>query len=95
VSAAITQPEVHRLMRAKMDYNSQIIVSASEQIIKATTRLQEATKTQSMDQMNAALKEIVDASVSCRSRLQFMRGCWSYYKDMMESLDRQSDPSDT
>jgi hypothetical protein len=95
VSTPINQQDVHRLMRAKMDYNSQIIVSASEQIVKATARLQDATKTQSMDQMNVALKEIVDASVSCRSRLQFMRGCWSYYKDMMEAIDRKTDPSDT
>ena len=94
MSATITQPEVHRLMRVKMDYNSQIIVSASDQIIKATHRLQEATKSQSMDQMNAALKEIVDASVSCRSRLQFMRGCWSYYKDLCEAIDKAAEQLD-
>jgi hypothetical protein len=70
-----------------MDYNSQIIMSASEQIIKATQALQEATKVQSMEQMNKALKEIVDSSVSCRSRLQFMRGVWSYYKDVNESIE--------
>jgi len=87
VSNAILKDEVQRLMRTKMDYNSQIIRSASEQIIKATIALQEATKIQSMDKMNTALKEIVDASVSCRSRLQFMRGVWSYYKDIAETID--------
>lgn len=85
--STITQDEVQRLLRTKMDYNSQIIMSASEQIIKATQALQEATKVQSMEQMNKALKEIVDSSVSCRSRLQFMRGVWSYYKDVNESIE--------
>jgi hypothetical protein len=87
VSSAISKDEVQRLLRTKMDYNSQIIMSASEQIVKATVALQEATRVQSMDKMNTALKEIVDASVSCRSRLQFMRGVWSYYKDLNETIE--------
>ena len=87
MSNAILKEEVQRLLRTKMDYNSEIILSASEQIIKATIALQEATRIQSMDKMNTALKEIVDASVSCRSRLQFMRGVWSYYKDIAETID--------
>ena len=85
--STISKEEVQRLLRTKMDYNSQIILSASDQIIKATMALQEATRIQSMDKMNTALKEIVDASVSCRSRLQFMRGVWSYYKDIAETID--------
>lgn len=94
MNRSISKDEVQRLLRTKMDYNAQIIVSASEQIIKATMRLQEATKIQSMDGMNSALKEIVDASVSCRSRLQFMRGCWSYYKDMVETIDSTAERLD-
>lgn len=94
MNRSISKDEVQRLLRTKMDYNAQIIVSASDQIIKATMRLQEATKIQSMDAMNSALKEIVDASVSCRSRLQFMRGCWSYYKDISETIDANSDRID-
>lgn len=87
MSNVILKDDVQRLLRIKMDYNSQIIMSASDQIIKATIALQEATRIQSMDKMNSALKEIVDASVSCRSRLQFMRGVWSYYKDVTETID--------
>lgn len=85
--STISKDDVQRMLRTKMDYNSQIIMSASEQIIKATQALQDATRIQSMDRMNASLKEIVDASVSCRSRLQFMRGVWSYYKDINESIE--------
>jgi hypothetical protein len=84
---SISQEDVQRLLRAKMDYNSQIIMSASEQIMKATKLLQDATKIQSMERMHNALKEIVDSSVSCRSRLQFMRGVWSYYKDANETME--------
>jgi hypothetical protein len=84
---SISQEDVQRLLRAKMDYNSQIIMSASEQIMKATKLLQDATKIQSMEGMHNALKEIVDSSVSCRSRLQFMRGVWSYYKDAIETME--------
>ena len=84
---SVSQEEVQRLLRTKMDYNSQIIMSASEQIMKATKLLQDATKIQSMEGMHNALKEIVDSSVSCRSRLQFMRGVWSYYKDAIETME--------
>lgn len=85
--ATATKDVVQRSMRDKMDYNSAIIMSASKQITLAVERLQDATKVQSMDAMNIALKEIVDASVSCRSRLQFMRGVWSYYKDLMDKME--------
>ncbi len=84
---SVSQEEVQRLLRTKMDYNSQIIMSASEQIMKATQLLQNATRIQSMEGMHNALKEIVDSSVSCRSRLQFMRGVWSYYKDAIETME--------
>ncbi len=84
---SVSQEEVQRLLRTKMDYNSQIIMSASEQIMKATQVLQNATRIQSMEGMHNALKEIVDSSVSCRSRLQFMRGVWSYYKDAVETME--------
>lgn len=91
MSGVVAKEDVQRLMRTKMDYNSQIILSASEQIHKATQALQEATRIQSMDKMNNALKEIVDASVSCRSRLQFMRGVWSYYKDVAETMEANNE----
>ena len=84
---SISKEEVQRLLRTKMDYNSQIIMSASDQILKATHVLQNATRIQSMEGMHNALKEIVDSSVSCRSRLQFMRGVWSYYKDAIETME--------
>ena len=88
---SLSQEDVQRLLRSKMDYNSEIIMSASEQIMKATKLLQEATKIQSMERMHNALKEIVDASVSCRSRLQFMRGVWSYYKDANEAMESSNE----
>ena len=88
---SLSQEDVQRLLRSKMDYNSQIIMSASEQIMKATQLLQEATKIQSMERMHNALKEIVDSSVSCRSRLQFMRGSWSIYKDLNEAMESSNE----
>lgn len=88
---SISQEEVQRLLRTKMDYNSQIIMSASDQIMKATQVLQNATRIQSMEGMHNALKEIVDSSVSCRSRLQFMRGVWSYYKDANETMESSNE----
>ena len=88
---SISKEEVQRLLRTKMDYNSQIIMSASDQILKATHVLQNATRIQSMEGMHNALKEIVDSSVSCRSRLQFMRGVWSYYKDANETMESSNE----
>lgn len=88
---SISKEDAQRLLRTKMDYNSEIIMSASEQIMKATQSLQEATRIQSMERMHNALKEIVDSSVSCRSRLQFMRGVWSYYKDANETMEASNE----
>lgn len=74
--------EIDRVVRAKMDYNSNIILENLNIIEESIKTLRTATKEMSMDQMNVSLRAIVDSAIGCRSRLQFMRGCWAMYKDL-------------
>lgn len=78
----ITDDDLFKLTKGKLDYNAQIIMSTIDKMETEIKELKTATQIQSMDKMNLHLKAIVDSSVGCRSRLQFMRGVWSYYKDL-------------
>jgi len=87
----ITDDDLFKLTKGKLDYNSQIIMSAIEKMEADIKELKSATQIQSMDKMNLHLKSIVDSSVGCRSRLQFMRGVWSYYKDLKPRISKSFD----
>lgn len=78
----ITDDDLFKTTKGKLDYNAQIIMSTIDKMEAEIKELKSATQIQSMDKMNMHLKAIVDSSVGCRSRLQFMRGVWSLYKDL-------------
>jgi hypothetical protein len=87
----ITDDDLFKLTKGKLDYNAQIIMSTIDKMEAEIKELKTATQIQSMDKMNLHLKAIVDSSVGCRSRLQFMRGVWSYYKDLKPRVSRTFD----
>ena len=72
--------------RAKLNYNNTIIAENMKTIDAAMIRLRKALPNTDMEEMHVAMAEIQNSIVACRSRLQYMRGVWSMYKDAAEQV---------
>lgn len=87
--SAVTQAEITRVVRSKMRDNAAIITANAHTIQQSSESLIAACKSTSMEEMADALRQIVEAAIGCRARLQYMRGCWAVLKELRHEGDNQ------
>jgi hypothetical protein len=75
-------PEARTIYKAKMTYNLNMMRNSAASIRENLGLLEKAIDAECMDDMHVNLKRIVDDSVGCRARLQYMRGVYSTCSDM-------------
>ncbi len=81
--------ELKRVARAKLDHNNRIIDDNVKLIEAALIRLRPAIASTDMDSMDEELSKIVGSVIGCRSRIQYMRGVWSMYKDAVQINEQE------
>jgi hypothetical protein len=65
-----------------MDYNLREMKQNIPVMREYLRRLEEAVDSRSMDDIHTSLADLTGMAITCRGRLQFMRGVWRVLMDM-------------
>lgn len=74
--------DVQAAVRSRMDYNLKEMKMRIPVMRDYLNRFEEAVENKSMDDMQTSLADLTGVAITCRGRLQFMRGVWRILMDV-------------